>query len=134
MRAAVAQAQQAGRVVEHFADRLVVARDVVDDREVEILAFLEHVVVGHLFGAASFALRDRGDALFRAGLVVRRIAHDEELVEALGDDLAELRELGDLGFGRRFGQDFPPHLGVAQPPALLLDRQAFERACSSAAP
>ena len=127
MRAAVAQAEQAGRVVEHLADRPVVAGDVVHHREVEILAVLEHVVVGHLFGRAAFALRDRGDALLRAGLVVRRIAHDEELVEALGDDLAELRELGDLGFRRLVGQDFPPHLGIAQPPALLLDRQAFER-------
>ena len=37
------------------------------------------------------ALRDRGNALLGAGLVVRRVAHGEELVEALGDDLTELR-------------------------------------------
>ena len=39
MRAAIAQAEQAGRIVEHFADRLVIADDVVHHREVEILAF-----------------------------------------------------------------------------------------------
>ena len=116
-----------GRIVEHLADRLVVAGDVVHHREVEILAVLEDVVVGDLLGRAALALRDRRDALLRAGLVVRRIAHDEELVEALGHDLAELRELGDLGVRGLFGEDLPPHLGIAQPAPLLLDRQAFER-------
>ena len=121
MRAAVAQAEQAGRIVEHLADRLVVAGDVVHHREVEILAVLEHVVVGDLLGRAAFARGDRGDALLRAGLVVRRIAHDEELVEALGDDLAELRELGDLGVRRRRRPGFA---------AASRDRAAAAR-CSS---
>src|SRR5262249_38499016 len=60
-------------------------------------------------------------------LVVRRIAHDEELVPALSDRLAELTELRDLGVRRLLGEDFPSHFEIAQPPALLRDGKAFKR-------
>src|SRR5215467_12479831 len=36
MRATVAQAEQAGRIVEHLEDRRVIARHIVHDREIQI--------------------------------------------------------------------------------------------------
>ena len=48
MGAAVAQAEQAGRIVEHFQDRRVVAGDVVDHREVKVLRLAENIIVGDL--------------------------------------------------------------------------------------
>jgi hypothetical protein len=45
VRAAVAQAEQARRVVEHFTDRFVVSRHVIHHREEQELILLDDVVV-----------------------------------------------------------------------------------------
>ncbi|MBA7468283.1 hypothetical protein ES707_03526 [subsurface metagenome] len=127
MRAAVAEAQEARGVVEHLVDRLVIAGDVIHDREEQILVLLDDVVVGDLVGRMVGARGDGGHAAFRARLVIRRVVHGEELVPAAGDELAELGELGDLGFGRFFGENFSPQLRIEQAPPLLLDRKMFER-------
>ena len=120
--------EQARRIVQHLADRLMVAGDVVHHREVEIpVVGLGDVVVGHLVGRTALARGDRGDALLRRRLVVRRIAHDEELVPAAGDEPGGTAQAWRLR--RRTAVSariWRRHLGVAQPPALLGDRQAFE--------
>jgi len=127
MRAAVAQAEQAGRIVEHFENWRVVARYVVHHREIEILALAAgDVVVGDFVGRTTFARSDRGDALFRRRLVIRRVAHDIEPVPLARHRLAELRELGDVGVRRRFGENLPADFRIAQPLALFRDRQRFK--------
>jgi hypothetical protein len=68
----------------------------------------------------------RGDALLLAGFIVRRVAHRKELVPALDDELAELREFCDFGFRWLVGKNLPADFGIAQPRALFGDAQLFE--------
>jgi tetratricopeptide (TPR) repeat protein len=105
----------------------MVAGDIVHHREVQVPVLgLGDVIVGHLVGRAPLARGNRGDALLLAGLIVRRVAHGEELVPALDDELPELREFCHFGFRRLVGKNLPPDFGIAQPGALLGDAQIFK--------
>ena len=98
----------------------MIARDIVHHREEqEPVVGLGQVVVGDLVGRAPLAGGDRGDAHLGGRLVVRRIAHDEELVPARGDELAELRQLATSCVGRLSRQGFAPQRRIAQALALL---------------
>ena len=128
MRAAVRQAQQRAIIRQHGADDVVVVLVVANDREEqELVRPGREVIVGDLIGRVIGPLGDRLDAFVRAGLVVRRIAHREDAVPALGDVLAELRQAVQQLGRRRLGQDLPAHLGVLHPLDPFRDRQLQQR-------
>src|SRR5205823_11667984 len=92
---------------------------------VPVLGFSE-VIVSDFVGRASLAGGDRGAARLIRWLVIRRIAHDEELVPARGDELAELREAAHLLGGGLLVEDAAPQRRIAQAPALLGNAQPIE--------
>jgi hypothetical protein len=127
VRPAVAQAQQGSGIGEHLADRLMVAGDIVHQREVQIpVLSLGDVIVGTSSGVRPSRAAMAADALLLAGFIVRRVAHDKELVPALDDELAELREFCHFGFRRLVGKNLAPDFGIAQSRPLLGDAQIFE--------
>src|SRR5262245_31983162 len=127
VRAAIAQAQQRSRISEHLADWLMVAADVVHQREEEISVLgLRDVIVGHLIGRAPLPRRDRSNALFTVGLVVGRIAHDKKLVPALDDKLAELRESCHFGWRRFLVENPAPDFWVTELRTLLSNAEFLE--------
>src|SRR5262249_2215088 len=81
---------------------------------------------------ASLAGGDRGAAELVARLVIRRVAHHEELVPTRGDELAELRQAAHFLLGRFLVEDLAPQRRVAQTPALLGDAQPVELAVARA--
>src|SRR5438874_2104918 len=114
MRATVAQAQERSGIGEHLADRLMVAADIVHQREVEVPVLVPgDVIVGYLVGPAPFTRSDRGDTLLLARLVVRWISHDKELVPALDDELAELRQFCHFGLRWIFRKNLAADFGLA---------------------
>src|SRR3974377_2444483 len=98
MRAAVAQAKEASGIVEHLIDRGVIARYIVHDREIEILApAAGDVIVSNLVGRPALARGNRGDAFLRHWLVIRRVAHDTKTGPPARPLPAALCPLGGVG-------------------------------------
>ena len=83
VRAAVAEGYHRPVVVQQVVHQVEVAVAVVEEGEQQqLLAFVaQHVVVEDLVCGLALALGNRPDALLRAGLVVRRIAEGEDLLQ-----------------------------------------------------
>ena len=111
----------------------MIAADVIHHREkqVPVLGFGE-IIVSDLVRRSSRAGGDRGAARLLRRLVIRRIAHHEELVPTRGDELAELRQAAHVLGGGLLVEDPPSQRRVAQTPALLGDAQTIELAVARA--
>ncbi len=125
MRAAVGQTRHTGGMQEHLADRVVVAVDVVEEREHEqvLRVVLEHHVVELLERVDPGGGRDRRDRAIGGGLVVGRVAERVDPVERRLHQRAQpFEQCGRVGRKVALGEDRRAHVGLGE-----LGRELFAR-------
>src|SRR5262249_23319782 len=122
--APVGEPDDGTRMQEHLADRFEVEARVVEEWKIQQLVAvpLDQSVVRHFLRGDAPSPRDCGDARLCGGLVVRRVAEREDLVERGGeirqDRAAELDTLGQYA---------PLRFRVLQAPDTLGEREIRER-------
>ena len=134
MRAAVGQTRHARGVQQHLADRVVVAVDVVEERQHEqvLRVVLEHDVVELGQRVDAVGRRECGDGAVVGGLVVGRVTERVDPVERRRHERAEaLEQRGGIGRDVVFGEDRGAHVGLGQLGGEVFARQRVASACGT---